>query len=59
MTQVKIERYQRLLKNRILLEHYYLPGHLEARLAEFVDFYNSPRYHESLGNLNPADKNWL
>jgi putative transposase len=22
------------LKNRILLEHYYLPGELEARLAE-------------------------
>ena len=55
MTQGKIERYHRSLKNRILLEHYYLPGHLEARLAEFVDFYNTRRYHESLGNLTPAD----
>jgi hypothetical protein len=55
MTQGKIERYHRCLKNRILLEHYYLPGQLEARLAEFVDFYNHRRYHESLGNLTPAD----
>jgi putative transposase len=43
------------LKNRILLENYYLPGQLEARLAQFVDFYNTRRYHESLGNLTPAD----
>jgi putative transposase len=28
---------------------------LEARLAEFVHFYNTRRYHESLGNLTPAD----
>ena len=55
MTQGKIERYHRSLKNRILLEHYYLPGELEARLAEFVSFYNNRRYHESLGNLTPAD----
>ena len=55
MTQGKIERYHRSLKNRILLEHYYLPGQLEARLADFVDFYNTRRYHESLGNLIPAD----
>ena len=55
MTQGKIERYHRSLKNRILLEHYYLPGQLEARLAEFVDFYNHRRYHESLGKLTPAD----
>jgi transposase InsO family protein len=55
MTQGKIERYHRSLKNRILLENYYLPGQLQARLAEFVDFYNTRRYHESLGNLAPAD----
>jgi transposase InsO family protein len=55
MTQGKIERYHRSMKNRILLEHYYLPGQLEARLAEFVDYYNTRRYHESLCNLTPAD----
>ena len=55
MTQGKIERYHRSLKNRILLENYCLPGQLEAWLAEFVAFYNNQRYHESLGNLTPAD----
>ena len=56
MTQGKIiERYHRSLKNQILLENYYLPGQLEARLAEFVDYYNNRRYHESLNNLTPAD----
>jgi hypothetical protein len=55
ITQGKIERYHRSLKNRILLENYYLPGQLEARLAEFVDFYNTRRYHESLRNFTPAD----
>ena len=55
MTQGKIERYHRSLKNCILLENYYLPGELEARLAQFIDFYNTRRYHESLGNLTPAD----
>ena len=55
MTQGKIERYHRSMKNQILLENYYLPGQLEQRLAEFVDYYNSRRYHESLNNLTPAD----
>jgi len=55
MTQGKIERFHRSLKNQILLEHYYLPGQLEQRLAEFVAYYNTRRYHESLSNLTPAD----
>ena len=55
MTQGKIERYHRSLKNQILLENYYLPGELKERLAEFVDYYNTRRYHESLDNLTPAD----
>src|SRR6266851_10324151 len=55
MTQGKIERYHRSMKNQILLENYYLPGQLEQRLAEFVEFYNLRRYHESLDNLTPAD----
>jgi putative transposase len=55
MAQGKIERYRRSMKNQILLENYYLQGQLEARLAEFVDYYNTRRYHESLNNLTPAD----
>ena len=54
-TQGKIERWHQTLKNRILLEHAYLPGELEARVAAFVEHYNHARAHESLGNLTPAD----
>ena len=54
-TQGKIERWHQTLKNRILLENYYLPGDLEAKIAAFVDHYNHRRYHESLNNLTPAD----
>jgi transposase InsO family protein len=54
-TQGKIERWHQTLKNRILLENYYLPGDLEARIDTFVDHYNHRRYHESLANLTPAD----
>ena len=54
-TQGKIERWHRSLKNQILLENYYLPGDLEQRIGQFVDYYNHERYHESLNNLTPAD----
>ena len=55
MTQGKIERWHQTLKNRILLENYFLPGDLEAQIAAFVDDYNHRRYHESIDNLTPAD----
>ena len=55
MTQGKIERWHQTLKNRILLENYYLPGDLEAQIAAFVADYNHLRYHESISNLTPAD----
>jgi transposase InsO family protein len=54
-TQGKVERWHQTLKNRILLENYYLPGELEAQVAAFVDHYNHRRAHESLNNLTPAD----
>ena len=54
-TQGKIERWHQSLKNRILLENYYLPGDLETQIDDFVDHYNHHRYHESLGNVTPAD----
>jgi putative transposase len=54
-TQGKIERWHQTLKNRILLENYYLPGDLEAQIEAFVEHYNHGRYHESLSNLTPAD----
>jgi transposase InsO family protein len=54
-TQGKIERWHQTLKNRILLEHYFLPGDLEKQIEAFVEYYNHQRYHESLKNLTPAD----
>jgi transposase InsO family protein len=54
-TQGKIERWHQTLKNRILLENYFLPGDLKAEIEAFVTHYNHQRYHESLGNLTPAD----
>jgi transposase InsO family protein len=53
MTQGKIERWHQTLKNRILLENYYLPSDLEAQIKAFVADYNHLRYHESIGNLTP------
>jgi transposase InsO family protein len=53
MTQGKIERWHRSMKNQILLENYYLPSELEARIADFVTYYNTRRYHESLDNVTP------
>ena len=50
-----IERWHQTLKNRILLENYYLPGDLEEQIEAFVTHYNHQRYHESLRNLTPAD----
>jgi len=54
-TQGKIERWHQTLKNRILLENYYLPGDLRQQIETFVAHYNHRRYHESLQNLTPAD----
>jgi putative transposase len=54
-TQGKIERWHQTLKNRILLENYFLPGDLENQIDDFIAYYNHQRYHESLKNLTPAD----
>lgn len=54
-TQGKIERWHQTLKNRVLLENYFLPGDLERQIESFVEHYNQKRYHESLKNVTPAD----
>ena len=54
-TQGKIERWHLTLKNRILLEPYYLPGALEEQVSACVEYDNQARAHESLSNLTPAD----
>ena len=55
MTQGKIERYHRSMKNILLLENYYSPDELTDQLDLFIDYYNNDRYHEALNNLKPAD----
>jgi len=54
-TQGKIERWHQTIKNRILLENYFLPGDREAQVEAFVEPYNHRRYYESLNNVTPAD----
>jgi putative transposase len=55
MTQGKIERYHRSMKNVIRLQNYYFPSELEREIDRFVHYYNNERYHESLNNVTPAD----
>ena len=55
MTQGKIERYHRSMKNVVKLEHYYYPWQLEHAIEQWVEHYNHHRYHESLNNVTPAD----
>ncbi len=56
MTQGKIERYHRSMKNLTLLDHYYSPSELEKRIGKWVDYYNNHRYHEAIEKVMPADK---
>jgi transposase InsO family protein len=55
MTQGKIERYHRTMKNVVKLQNYYLPWELEREIDRFVGYYNRERVHESLDNLTPED----
>lgn len=55
MTQGKIERYHRTMKNIILLQKYYYPWELEKEIGKFVNYYNNERYHEAINNLIPKD----
>jgi len=55
ITQDKIERYHRSMKNIMNLQNYFLLEELEREVASFVEYYNHQRYHESLDNLTPPD----
>ena len=55
MTQGKIERYHRTMKNLIKLQNYWFPEELESNIAGFVEWYNNKRVHESLKNITPRD----
>ena len=55
MTQGKIERFHRSMKNVVKLQNYFMPWELEQEIGRFMEYYNNERYHESLKNLKPVD----
>lgn len=54
-TNGKIERLNRTAKERLNLIVYTSPSELQEALNQFRDWYNHQHYHESIGNLHPAD----
>ena len=54
-TNGKIERYHRYAKDKINLMVWESPDEVRFVIENFVDYYDSKRYHEALGNVTPDD----
>jgi hypothetical protein len=55
MTQGKIARYHRSMKNLILLERYYSPSELKDQISVFVDYYKLLSVSRDPEKVTPAD----